>query len=464
MKEIKNNLFQKFVGEFARVESRTEPGFVKSARGEAFGIFNQVGFPSKKLESWKKTDLKSVLEIDFEIKHENEIEKNGIKSIFKCDINNFGTELYTEVNGFTIDENEIETLPCGAIVGSLKEAWNIYPEIFERHFNKIAMNDKNGFIALNTAFFNDGYFVYVPDNVEVERTVQLVNIIKSEEKLFVNSRNLVVLGKNSSLKLVLCDDSISEELSFVNSNTEIFLDESSKLDLYKLQNKDSHSTVLTNTFVHQEKDSNLCSNTITLNGGIIRNDTSTKLAGRGANADIIGLYLVDRKQFIDNHVKVDHAVEDCTSNQLFKGIIDDEAQAVFNGHILVRKDAQRTAAFQSNKNIQLTDSAKVNTHPFLEIYADDVKCSHGATVGQLDDDALFYMMQRGICERNAKMLLMYSFTLDVIGKIKLPVLKDRIEDLVQRRLKGELSACEQCSIQCTDPNKVITFDIDYSKI
>lgn len=161
---------------------------------------------------------------------------------------------------------------------------------------------------------------------------------------------------------------------------------------------------------------------------------------------------------------VDHASSDCTSNQLFKGIVDEYATAVFNGHILVAKDAQRTEAFQNNNNVQLTDTATVHTNPFLEIYADDVKCSHGATVGQLDSDALFYMMQRGICERTAKMLLMYSFVGQVISHISLPALKTRIEDLVTRRLKGELTACENCSLNCDDPDAVLTFEIDVSKI
>jgi Fe-S cluster assembly protein SufD len=188
------------------------------------------------------------------------------------------------------------------------------------------------------------------------------------------------------------------------------------------------------------------------------------LNGKGANADIKGLYLMDRKQFVDNHVYIIHAASNCTSSQLFKGIVDEEARAVYNGHTLVKQDAQQTVAYQNNNNIQLTNTSKIDTHPFLEIYADDVKCSHGATVGQLDKDAMFYLMQRGICERNAKMLLMVAFVGQIVDKIKLPNLRNSINELVHKRLKGELSSCEQCSIQCADPDKPIHFDIDLSLV
>jgi Fe-S cluster assembly protein SufD len=195
---------------------------------------------------------------------------------------------------------------------------------------------------------------------------------------------------------------------------------------------------------------------------MVRNDTHVALDGRGANADVIGLYLMDRKQFVDNHVFISHNVPNCTSNQLFKGIVDEEAKSVYNGHTLVQKDAQQTLAFQNNNNIQLTNTSKVDSHPFLEIYADDVKCSHGSTVGQLDTDAMFYLMQRGICERNAKMLLMVAFVGEIVDKIKLTKLRDSIDELVRKRLKGELSSCEQCSIQCSNPDAPIEFEIDMS--
>jgi len=266
------------------------------------------------------------------------------------------------------------------------------------------------------------------------------------------------------LQLVNCDDTLDYSESFLNYATEIYLDEGAKLDYYKLQNKDDQAFLSTITNVVLEKDSDFNSHTISLNGGFIRNDLNVKLNGKGANADMYGLYLMDKKQFVDNHVFVDHKVSDCTSNQLYKGITDDEAKAVFNGYVLVRKDAQRTNSYQTNNNIQLTKEASISSNPFLEIYADDVKCSHGSTIGQLDNDAKFYIKQRGICERTANQLLMIAFAGQVIETISIDVLQKRISDLVRRRLKGDLSACEQCSLQCTDPDKTIEFEIDMTKV
>jgi Fe-S cluster assembly protein SufD len=431
-------------------------------RAEAKKIFENIGFPTGKEEKWRKTKLKNVLELSYEINLEGKDRSNPLKSIFECEINDFDTDLYTIINGW--HENKSDHLDNGIIITSIRDAERDYPELFYSYFGKQASTDQNGLLALNMANFTDGYFIYIPDNVSHDRTVQIVNLINSQSRIFVNTRNLVVVGKNSSLSLVHCDDSLSAFGSFVNTVTEFFVDEGGKLDFYKLQNKDDKSTVITHNFVDQQKDSLTRSNTTTFNGGIIRNDTQVKLSGQGAHADVLGLYLVDRNQVVDNQVKIDHAVSDCTSNQLFKGIADEEARAIFNGHILVRKDAQRTSAFQNNRSIQLSDTAGIDTQPFLEIYADDVKCSHGATVGQLDEEAMFYMRQRGICERTSRMLLMFSFVGEVIDMIDIPALKERVSDLTSRRLKGELSACENCALSCEDPDKVVSFEIDMTKI
>jgi Fe-S cluster assembly protein SufD len=431
-------------------------------RAEAKKVFEEIGFPTGKEEKWRKTKLKNVLELPYEINLDGKDRTDPLKSIFECEINNFDTDLFTILNGWHEDKSDIRE--DGVIITSILKAEQEYPELFYKYFGKQVNTNQNGLLALNTSSFTDGYFIYIPDNVNHDRTVQIVNLINSKTRIFVNTRNLVVLGKNAKLSLVHCDDSLSSFGSFVNTVTEFFVDEGAKLDFYKLQNKDDQATVITHNFVDQQKDSTTRSNTTTFNGGIIRNDTHVTLSGQGAHADVLGLYLVDRKQLVDNQVKIDHAVSDCTSNQLFKGIADEEARAIFNGHILVRKDAQRTSAFQNNRSIQLTDTAGIDTQPFLEIYADDVKCSHGATVGQLDEEAMFYMRQRGICERTSRMLLMFSFVGEVIDMIEIPALKERVSDLTSRRLKGELSACENCALSCEDPDKVVSFEIDMSKI
>jgi Fe-S cluster assembly protein SufD len=292
----------------------------------------------------------------------------------------------------------------------------------------------------------------------------MVNVTQDENYSFVQYRNLIVMGKNSKMSMVQCDDSTNHQVSFSNVVSEYFLDEGANLDHYKLQNLNDSSTLVSAAFFEISENSNMSTNAITLNGGKIRNEAHVKINGRNANADVFGLYLVDKEQHVDNEVFMDHAVADCTSNQLFKGIADDHAHAVFNGQIMVRKDAQRTQAYQNSKNIAITDKATINAKPFLEIYADDVKCSHGATVGQLDDNAMFYIKTRGINEDDARLLLMYAFAAGVIEKIRLQPLKERIDDLVKKRLRGELSVCDQCVLHCSHPEKSYTFEIDMDKL
>ncbi len=292
----------------------------------------------------------------------------------------------------------------------------------------------------------------------------MVNVVDHPNNLFLQTRNLVIVGKNSRLELVQCDDSHNHVAGFTNTVTEVFVGENASVDHYKMQNINDHSTVLHSAWFELGHSSGLNTHAISLNGGLIRNETFVALRGEGGDANIYGLYLMDKKQQTDNLVFVDHAAPNCTSSEMFKGILDDYAQAVFNGHILVRRDSQKTAAYQSNRNILLTDKAKVSSQPFLEIYADDVKCSHGATVGQLDAEAMFYMRSRGIGEENARMLLMYAFAAEVIGKIGIESLRERIDDLVKKRLRGELSICDQCVLHCKTPDQPVVFEIDMSKI
>jgi Fe-S cluster assembly protein SufD len=350
------------------------------------------------------------------------------------------------------------------IAGSLAAAMASYPELFEQHYGKYADKEKDSFQALNMAFAQDGFFIYVPDNVVVDKPMQMVSIINWDKELFIQTRNLVIMGKNSKMTMVHCDDSTNQEAMLKNSVTEVFIDEGANLEHYKLQNLNNQSTLINATWFRQMKDSILTSNAITLNGGLIRNYTHTVLDGEGASADIYGVYLMDKTQHVDNQVYVDHAKPNCYSNELFKGILDEEATASFHGHILVRKDAQQTNAFQNNKNILMSDTAKAHSKPFLEIYADDVKCSHGATVGQLDPEAMFYLRQRGICEANARLLLLYAFAGEIVEKVSIEALRERVDDMIRKRLKGELHICDTCALHCEGPNKEILFEIDMTKV
>lgn len=461
---IKDTLLKLFDDNIEGFRKKDTPE-IATLRQEAIAVFAKQGFPHTRLEKWRNTDLSRMLQHDFSFPLELQSGGVNFEEIFRCDVPGFETHMVSQLNGFFIDRGKtISQANAGVIVCSMAEAFVHHKAHIQNHFGKYSFFSENSLTALNTAFARDGVFIYVPDNIQVEKIVQIVNLIHSEADVFVQPRNLVILGRNSSLKLVQCDDSVDDRAGFINSVTEVFQSEGSRLDHYKLQNKNNRSALINNIYFHLEAGANLSTNAISLNGGLIRNEANVKLNGRGAHADILGVYLMDRNQHIDNQIFVDHAQPDCTSNESFKGILDDQASGVFNGHILVRQNAQRTNAYQNNKNILISDKAVIDTKPFLEIYADDVKCSHGATVGQLDSEAMFYLRSRGISMENARMLLMYAFAAEIVNRISIPRLKQRIDDLVKKRLRGELSICEQCVLHCSSKEQKVVFDIDMSKV
>ena len=368
---------------------------------------------------------------------------------FRCDVTDLDAHGIVLLNGFypTINE-KLRQLPSGVWIGSLNEAAIRFSDIFEKHFGKYAKSETDGLIHLNTAMASDGVFVYIPEGVTLTKPVQVVNLVQSDNDMFNQHRNLIIAEKNSEFSIIICDHTLSPQKFLTNAVTEVFVGENAHFDIIRVQNEHNNACKITNTFIHQEKNSVTSSNNITLHGGLIRNSTYHYLGGEGAESYSYGLYLTDKWQHVDNFVNVDHAFPHCTSNQLFKGVLDDMSTGAFNGRILVRPDAQGTLAYQKNNNILLTDDAKMDTKPQLEIFADDVKCSHGATVGQLDDDALFYLQSRGINKREARLMLMFGFAHEVIQNIKIEPLRERMDNLVMQRLKGELSRCASCMVKC----------------
>ena len=273
--------------------------------------------------------------------------------------------------------------------------------------------------------------------------------------------NQLILAANQSRELIEYDD--DAHVSTEPKVSEIVLNENSSLELYVLQNVSNEASIRREFKIRQLADSRLKIVIITFNGGDICNSYHIDLDGEGADTQVYGLYLIDKTQHVENHLKVNHNVPHCTSNEKFKGVLDDEASGIFNGHVYVAPNAQKTDAHQNNSNIILTPKAKINSQPFLEIYADDVKCSHGTSTGQLDQEAMFYMRQRGISKANARILLMYAFAAEVSNHIGNEMLHEHIDDMIKRRLRGELSSCETCVLRCSHP-KEYNFDIDYSKI
>jgi Fe-S cluster assembly protein SufD len=439
---------------------------VAKTRQEAFAWFRENGLPTNKSEKWRTSQLIKNYDEDYQLEVDAIPYEKSVSEIFQCEIHGYDARIVSLLNGryYHPEVDVLQKLDDGVIIGSMRTAQREMPELFEKHFSKIADHKQNGFSAINAALFRDGVFIYVPDGVEVEKAIQLIKMVNRKEKLMINSRNLIILGKNSKVSFMHCDDSINQHATFINTVTEIYVGENASIDLYKLQNINNKTSLLNNTFFYQERNSRSKVSVITLNGGKIRNEIHVDLNGEGAEADLNGIYLMDKKQHVDNQVYVRHSVPNCYSNELFKGVLDNESTGVFNGYIYVARDAQKTNAFQRNNNILMTSEAQIDTQPFLEIYADDVKCSHGATVGQLDDEALFYLMQRGIHRNDARLLLMYAFTSEVTSKINIQPLRLSIEDMIKKRLRGELSICDKCVLHCSVPETPLEFEIDMSKV
>jgi Fe-S cluster assembly protein SufD len=303
-------------------------------------------------------------------------------------------------------------------------------------------------VALNTAFAKDGYFLYVPKNLVIEKPIQIISLLKANANTYTTQRNLVIIEGGAAVQLILCNHTLDLTRYLSNSVTEIFVGENTQLDYYTLQNQHNDSTSLNSVFIHQEKNSNVTSHTFSLHGGMIRNNLKVILDGENAETSLYGMAFLDKKQHVDNFTQIIHAKPHCQSNQLYKNVMDGESSGAFAGRIHVLRDAQKTNAFQRNNNLLLTDKAKMQTKPQLIIDADDVKCSHGATVGQIDEEALFYLRARGINEDKARLMMMNAFAHEVVEQVKLAVLRERIDELIDKRLSGEVARCHECGYNC----------------
>jgi len=431
-----------------KITSSSSP-YINSFREAAYERFKDLGIPTKKNEAYKYTNLNIFFDHDYK-SYFMPVTSDFIKAEeFRCDVADLDTHGIVLLNGFypTINE-KLRQLPSGVWIGSLNAAAVKFPELVKKHYGKYAKSDTDGLIDLNTAMASDGVFVYVPEGVALTKPVQVVDLVQADEDMFSQHRNLIIVEKNAEFSIIICDHTLSPQKFLTNAVTEVFVGENAHFDLIRVQNEHNAACKVTHTFIHQEKNSVASSNNMTLHGGLIRNSTYHYLGGEGAECHSYGLFLTDKWQHVDNFVNVDHAFPHCTSNQLFKGVLDDMSTGAFNGRILVRPDAQGTLAYQKNNNILLTDDAKMDTKPQLEIFADDVKCSHGATIGQVDSDALFYLQSRGINKREARLMLMFGFAHEVIQNIKIEALRDRMDNLVMQRLKGELSRCASCMVKC----------------
>ena len=422
------------------------PRLLNNARGEAFEKFCQAGFPERKDEAWLRTDIASRFGTDYGMNLGRVVANVATSEIFTCDVPNLNTHTAYIINdSFSAAENVTKSLPQGVILDSLSKIAEENPTLLEPYYNKLAANG-DSIAQFNTTFVQDGVLLYIPKNTTIENAIQIVALLKSNVEILLNRRLLIIVGENSHASLLLCDHSSQEKASLSTQVTEIFLCPGASLDLYELEESALGNTRTGQLFVCQAADSRFNHCNITLTNGFTRNYIEVSLEGKGAETSINGLAIGDKSQHIDNHTLVDHKCSNCTSNELYKYILDEQSTGVFSGKMLIRPGSQHSVSQQTNRNLCLTSCAHMYAQPQLEIYADDVKCSHGSTVGQLDENALFYMQQRGIPADEARHLLMYAFAGEVIENIKIETLRDRLHLLVEKRFRGELNKCKGCSL------------------
>ncbi len=417
-------------------------------RDRSIEKFKLLGFPTPKNENFKYTDLREPLSVDYGLNINRVQFPVQPYNVFQCDVPAIGANLFFVVNDTFYNEGKANEykLPEGVIIGSLRDAAKNNPELVKKYIGKLSEKQNDGLVAFNEAFSQDGFFIFVPKNTVIENPIQIVNIMRSDVDLMAVSRNLVIVEEGAKAQLLVCDHTMDEVRFFSNRVTEVFVGENATYEHYKLENVNKKNTNVCTLLIDQESTSNVLSNIITLHNGVTRNTIEIDLDGEFCETTLCGMTFSDHDQVLDNYTSILHNKPNSHSTELFKYILDDESKGGFTGRLFVAKDAQKTQAYQTNKNILLSRKAKMRTKPQLEIYADDVRCSHGATIGQLDEQALFYMRQRGISFAEARQLLMYAFVSDVIENIKIEPLKDRIKYLVEKRLRGEISKCEGCSI------------------
>lgn len=440
---------QQYIDLFTRYEDviRHHASEVLNApRVQALADFERLGFPSEKSEDYKYTDVAQAFAPDYGLNINRLSIPVNPYDVFRCDVPNLTTALYFIVNdtfyGKVHPQNRL--LPEKVYAGGLKKFTEQYPEVAARYYGKIAATGKDGIIALNTLFAQDGFVLYVPKGVVVECPIQLINIFRSDVDTMANRRILVIMEPGSEARLLICDHSLDDVKFLATQVVEIFAEEEAVFDYYDLEESSLSTTRFSSVHVHQEASSNVVVNGITLHNGLTRNNYYIELNGEYAETSLCGMSILDCEQQLDTYSHITHAVPNCRSNELFKNVLNDHAVGVFCGRILVKEGADKTAAFQTNRNLCTTSECRMYSKPLLEIYADDVKCSHGMTTGQLDENALFYMQSRGIPREEARMLLSVAFASDVIEHVRLEGLKDRLHHLVGKRFRGELSRCANC--------------------
>jgi len=430
--EIKDWYISNF-GEFEKRLNGGKESSIHKKRKDALSNFSRLEFPTIRDEEWKYTSVAPLLKYNFVPSYDKKtVSKEFIKSLLFDEMEH---SLIVFINGRYSPENSILLhLPRGVIVGSIAEEIKNKNEVLLKHFGKYADYQNHIFTALSTAYTDDGAFIYVPAGKIAEEPIHIIFITDSgNEKILTQPRNLFVAENNSQVTIIEHYFGNEDQIYFTNAVTEIVAQENAVVDHIKLQEESKKAFHIARMEVDQERSSNFSSHLISTGADLTRNDFNARFNDVGGECTLNGLYMIDGSQLFDAHTLMDHAKPHCNSHEHYKGILDDKSRGVFNGKIIVRQDAQKTIAFQENNSILLSDEALVNTKPQLEIFADDVKCSHGATIGQMDDEAKFYLKSRGIGEEASKGILLHAFASDVITSIKIESIRDYIEKIITQK-------------------------------
>ncbi|MBO6879422.1 MULTISPECIES: Fe-S cluster assembly protein SufD [Winogradskyella] len=428
--ELKEKLVSSFMAFEDTVDVHSP---IHDIRTEAIKTFETEGFPTKRQEAWKYTSLNSVLKHDYSVfpKQENEIEFKDVKKYFIHDIDAYKIIFIDGKYASHLSQTTHDGIDVCLMSSALSKPK--YRLIIENYFNKIA--SKDGLSSLNTAFSAEGAYIHIPKNKLVQKPIQIIHFSTGNEAaLMLQPRNLVVVDENSHVQIIERHQSLTDNPVLTNSVTEIFTNKRAIVDYYKIQNDRESASLIDNTFVNQKQESLAKVHTFSFGGKLIRNNLNFYQNGERIDSTMKGITIIGNKQHVDHNTLVHHIEPNCESHQDYKGIFDDSSTGVFNGKVVVEKEAQKTNAFQANNNILISDKASINTKPQLEIFADDVKCSHGCTIGQLDESAMFYLRSRGIPEKEARALLMFAFSNNVLDSVKIPEVKNRITKIIANKL------------------------------
>ncbi|MBU2950652.1 Fe-S cluster assembly protein SufD [Tamlana agarivorans] len=428
------DLKDKLVSSFLAFENKVDiDTHVHNVRSEAIKVFEEKGFPTKKEEAWKYTSLNKILKEDYSVfpKQENALDYKDIKKYFIHEIDSYNVVFIDGKYSSHLSQTTHDGIDVCLMSSALTSPK--YRLIIENHFNKAATADSLS--SLNTAFSQEGVYIHIPKNKIADKPIQFINFSTgTEASTLLQPRNLVVAEENSHVQIIERHQSLTANPVLTNSVTEIFTKKRAIVDYYKIQNDSKNASLIDNTFIKQQRESIASVHTFSFGGKLIRNNLNYFQEGERIDSILKGVTILGDKQHVDHNTLVHHIEPNCESHQDYKGIYGDKSTGVFNGKIIVEKEAQKTNAFQSNNNILVSDKASINTKPQLEIFADDVKCSHGCTIGQLDESAMFYMQSRGIPKKEAKALLMYAFSNNVLSSVKIPELKQRINKIIANKL------------------------------